>query len=83
MRETPSTTAEAATGGHSYVFRTALKGSRLDVLYQALPVLVDLYRSEEEDRKRGRPHRTPARVMTTPLRVMILWFPRPPIRLRG
>lgn len=41
----------------------------------ALPVLVDLYRSEEDDRKRGRPHRTPARIMTTLLRLMILWFP--------
>ena len=41
----------------------------------ALPVLVGLYRSEEDDRKRGRPHRTPARIMTTPLRVMLPWFP--------
>ena len=38
-------------------------------------MLVDLYRSEEDDRKRRRPHRTPARIMTTPLRVMPLWFP--------
>lgn len=41
----------------------------------ALPVLVDLYRSEEDDRKRRRPHRTPAQVMTTLLRVMLLWSP--------
>jgi hypothetical protein len=41
----------------------------------ALPVLVDLYRSEEDDRKRRRPHRTPARVMAALLRVMLLWFP--------
>ena len=41
----------------------------------ALPVLVDLYRSEEDDQKRGRPHRTPAQVMTTLLRVMLLWSP--------
>jgi hypothetical protein len=41
----------------------------------ALPVLVDLYRSEEDDRKRHRPHRTPAQIMTTLLRVMLLWFP--------
>ena len=41
----------------------------------ALPVLVDLYRSEEDDQKRRRPHRTPAQVMTTLLRVMLLWFP--------
>jgi hypothetical protein len=41
----------------------------------ALPVLVDLYRSEEDDRKRRRPHRTPARIMATLLRVMLSWFP--------
>jgi hypothetical protein len=41
----------------------------------ALPVLVDLYRSEEDDRKRHRPHRTPAQIMTTLLRVLLLGFP--------
>ena len=41
----------------------------------ALPVLVDLYRSEEDDRARRRPHRTPAQLMCQLLRVMLLWFP--------
>lgn len=41
----------------------------------ALPVLVDLYRSEEDDRLRGRPHRTPAQIMATLLRLMLLWLP--------
>lgn len=41
----------------------------------ALPVLVDLYRSEEDDRKRGRPHRTPAQLMCRLLRVMLARFP--------
>jgi hypothetical protein len=41
----------------------------------ALPVLVDLYRSDEENQKRRRPHRTPAQVMATLLRVLLLWFP--------
>jgi hypothetical protein len=41
----------------------------------ALPVLVDLYRSQEDDEQRGRPHRTPARIMMTLLRVMLLWSP--------
>ena len=41
----------------------------------ALPVLVDLYRSEEDDRRRRRPHRTPARIMATLLRGMLLWSP--------
>jgi len=42
----------------------------------ALPVLVDLYRSKEDDQQRRRPHRTPARIMATLLRVMIRWSPR-------
>ena len=41
----------------------------------ALPVLVDQYRSEEDDRKRGRPHRTPARLMCRLLRVLLARFP--------
>jgi hypothetical protein len=41
----------------------------------ALPVLVGLDRSEGEVRKRRRPHRAPARIMTTPLRFVPLWFP--------
>jgi hypothetical protein len=38
-------------------------------------VLVDLYRSEEEDRRRGRPHRAPAQLMCRLLRVVLLRFP--------
>ena len=41
----------------------------------ALPVLVDLYRSERDDRLRRRPHRTPARIMATLLRPMLSWSP--------
>lgn len=41
----------------------------------ALPVLVALYRSEQDDRARRRPHRTPAQIMCQLLRVMRLWFP--------
>jgi hypothetical protein len=41
----------------------------------ALPVLVDLYRSEDEDRRRGRPHRTPARLMCRLLRLVLMRFP--------
>jgi hypothetical protein len=41
----------------------------------ALPVPVDLYRSEGDDRARGRPHRTPARWMCRLLRVVLLRFP--------
>jgi len=41
----------------------------------ALPVLVDLYRSEEENGRRQRPHRTPAQLMCRLLRLLLLRFP--------
>jgi hypothetical protein len=44
---------------------------------RALPVLVDLYPSEEDDRRGGRPHRTPARLMCRLLRPLMI---RPPGR---
>ncbi|QDV34686.1 hypothetical protein [Tautonia plasticadhaerens] len=36
---------------------------------------MDLDRSEEDDRLRRRPHRTPAQIMAPSLRVMLLWSP--------
>lgn len=41
----------------------------------ALPILVDLYRSEEDDRERGRRHRTPAQLMCRLLRLLLVRFP--------
>lgn len=41
----------------------------------ALPVLVDLYRSEDDDRRRKRPHRTPAQLMCRLLRLLLIRFP--------
>jgi hypothetical protein len=41
----------------------------------ALPVLVTLYRSAEENGRRRRPHRTPAQLMCVLLRVLLRWFP--------
>lgn len=41
----------------------------------ALPVIVDLYRSEADDRERGRPHRTPAQLMCRLLRVLLIRLP--------
>ena len=41
----------------------------------ALPVLADLYYSEGDNRKRRRPHRTPAQLMCRLLRLVLLWFP--------
>jgi hypothetical protein len=41
----------------------------------ALPILIDLYRSEEDDRRRCRPHRTPAQIMCVLLRLLLMRFP--------
>jgi hypothetical protein len=41
----------------------------------ALPVLVTLYRSAQDNRRRRRPHRTPAQLMCVLLRVLLRWFP--------
>ena len=76
---------DPARPGHGYTaWRSGHKWVVLAVLVRfpwanrpwALPVLVDLYRSKEDDQQRGRPYRTPARIMATLLRVMIRWFPR-------
>jgi hypothetical protein len=42
----------------------------------ALPVLADLYRSEQDNRARRRPHRTPAQLMCRLLRLLLLRFPQ-------
>jgi hypothetical protein len=42
----------------------------------ALPVLVALYRSEEENRRRGRRHKTPSELLRQLLRVLLRWFPQ-------
>lgn len=41
----------------------------------ALPVLVDLYLSPEQNHARHRLHRTPAQLMCRLLRLLLLWFP--------
>lgn len=42
----------------------------------ALPVLCALYRSPEEDRKRGHRHKTPGDLMRQLLCVLLRWFPQ-------
>jgi DDE superfamily endonuclease len=61
--------------GHKWVVLAVLVRFPFARRPWALPVLVDLYRSEEDDRARGRPHRTPAQLMCRLLRLMLLWFP--------
>ena len=61
--------------GHKWVVLTALVRFPFATRPWALPVLVALYRSEEEDRRAGRRHRTPAQLMRGLLDVMLRWFP--------
>jgi DDE superfamily endonuclease len=61
--------------GHKWVVLAVLVRFPFATRPWALPVLVDLYRSEEDDRRRQRPHRTPAQLMCRRLRVMLLRFP--------
>src|SRR5215218_9485099 len=61
--------------GHKWVVLAVLIKYPFATRPWALPVLIDLYRSEEDDRKRNRPHRTPARIMCVLLRVLLIRFP--------
>ena len=61
--------------GHKWVVLAVLVRLPCAARPWALPVPVDLYRSEEDDRRRRRPHRTPAQLMCRLLRPMLLRFP--------
>lgn len=83
---------DAVRSSHSYTaWRWGHKWVVLAVLVQfpfarrpwALPLLVALYRSKEDNRKRGRPHKTPAQLMCLLLRVLLRWFPERSFRFAG
>lgn len=61
--------------GHKWVVLAVLVKFPFATRPWALPVLIDLYRSEGDDRKRNRPHRTPARIMCGLLRLVLMRFP--------
>ena len=61
--------------GHKWVVLAVLVKFPFATRPWALPVLIDLYRSAEDDQKRNRPHRTPARIMCALLRVLLIRFP--------
>jgi hypothetical protein len=61
--------------GHKWVVLAVLVRVPFANRPWALPLLVDLYRSEEDNQARHRPHRTPAQLMCRLLRVMLGWFP--------
>jgi DDE superfamily endonuclease/Archaeal putative transposase ISC1217 len=62
--------------GHKWVVLSVLVSFPFATRPWALPVVVDLYYSEADNRKRGRPHRTPAQLMCRLLRLMLWWFPQ-------
>ncbi len=61
--------------GHKWVVLAVLIKFPFATRPWALPVLIDLYRSVEDDRKRNRPHRTPAQIMCVLVRVLLIRFP--------
>jgi hypothetical protein len=61
--------------GHKWVVLAVLVRLPFTTRPWALPILVDLYRSAEDDRKRRRPHRTPAQLMCRLLRLALLRIP--------
>ena len=61
--------------GHKWVVLALLVRFPFACRPWALPVLVTLYRSPEDNRKRQRPHRTPAQLMQSLLRLLLRWFP--------
>jgi hypothetical protein len=61
--------------GHRWVVLSVLVRLPLTGRPWALPVLVDLYRSEDDNRRRRRPHRTPAQLMCRLLRLLLIRSP--------
>ena len=61
--------------GHRWVVLAVLVKFPFATRPWALPILIDLYRSAEDDRARKRRHRTPARIMCGLLRLLLIRFP--------
>jgi hypothetical protein len=61
--------------GHKWVVLAVLVRLPFSRRLWALPVLVALYRSEEENRRRGRRHKTPPELLRQLLCVLLRWFP--------
>jgi hypothetical protein len=61
--------------GHKWVVLAVLVPFPFARRPWALPVLVALYRSPQDNRARGRRHKTPAQLRQLLLRVLVRWFP--------
>jgi hypothetical protein len=73
VRSTHSSTAWRY--GHKWVVLCVLVRFPFATRPWALPVLVGLYRSEEDNRRRRRPHRTPAQIMCRLRRLLLARLP--------
>jgi hypothetical protein len=62
--------------GHKWVVLAVLVRFPFTRRRWALPVLVALYRSEAENRRLGRRHKTPPELLRQLLRVLLRWFPQ-------
>lgn len=62
--------------GHRWVVLAVLVRFPFASRPWALPVLVGLYLSAEQNQARHRPHRTPPQILRRLLRQMVLWFPQ-------
>jgi hypothetical protein len=61
--------------GHKWVVLAVLVCFPFATRPWALPVLVALYRSPQDNRQRGRPHQTPGQRLQVLLRLLLHWFP--------
>lgn len=61
--------------GHKWIVLAVLVSFPFTQRPWALPVLIALYRSPQESRRLGRPHKTPAEWMQLLLRIVLRWFP--------
>ena len=61
--------------GHKWVVLAVLVRFPFATRPWALPLLVALYRSAEDNRRRGHPHRTPAQLLCRLLAVVLRWYP--------
>jgi hypothetical protein len=62
--------------GHKWVVVAVLVRFPFTRRLWALPILVALYRSEEENRRRGRRHKTPPELLRQLLSVLLRWLPQ-------
>lgn len=62
--------------GHKWLVVAVLVALPFTRRRWALPILVALYRSEENNRRRQRRHKTPPHLLRQLLRVLLRWFPQ-------